>query len=58
MKLDTKIAEKTKQLEDLGKEVNQLQQSLQEKQLAALRLDGAITQLKELQAENVKRKKD
>ena len=49
--LDKKIEEKTKQLEALGKEIAQLQRALQEKQVEALKKDGAITMLKELQQE-------
>ena len=47
--LDKKIEEKMKQLEALGKEIVQLQQLLQQKQIEALKLDGGITTLKELQ---------
>lgn len=52
MNLDKKIEEKQKQLEALGKELSQLQKVSQEKQVEALKLDGAITVLKELKAES------
>ena len=48
------IEEKQKQLEALGKEIAQLQQLLQQKQVGALRVDGAITALKELTQEEKK----
>ena len=48
MKLDKTLKEKTKQLEALGKEIAQLQQTLQQKQVEAIKLDGAITALREL----------
>ena len=43
------IKKKTEQLERVGKEITQLQRILQEKQVEALKIDGAITQLKELE---------
>ena len=52
--LDKKIEEKIKQLEALGREIAQLQQLLQQKQVEAIKLDGAINQLKELQNEENK----
>ena len=42
------IEEKTKRLEELGKEIAQLQRTLSEKQVEALRVDGALSALKEL----------
>ena len=48
MNLDKKIKEKQAELDKLGKEINQLQQLLQQKQVASIKLDGAISQLKEL----------
>lgn len=47
--LNKKIEEKINQLENLGIEVARLQKSLQEKQVEALKLDGAISALKELE---------
>lgn len=47
MDINKKIEEKQKQLEEIGKEIQQLQQALQQKQVEALKLDGAITALKE-----------
>ncbi len=52
--IDEEIKKKTAQLEKLGSEVNQLQSILKEKQMEALRLDGAISALKELQNEDTK----
>ncbi len=46
--IDEQIKLKIEQLNKLGREVNQLQQTLKEKQVEALRLDGAISALKEL----------
>ncbi len=46
--LKEKIEEKQKQLEVLGREIAQLQKALQEKQIEAIKLDGAINMLKEL----------
>ena len=46
--IDEEIKKKTEQLNNLGREVNQLQQTLKDKQVEALRLDGAISALKEL----------
>ena len=51
MNFKKQIEEKIKQLETLGKEITQLQRLLQEKQVEALKLDGAIAQLKELDDE-------
>ncbi len=51
MKLDKKIKEKTEQLEFLGKDIGKLQKILQQKQVEAIKLDGAINALKELQNE-------
>lgn len=48
MELDKKIKEKQKQLEEIVQEINKLQQTLQQKQVEALKLDGAITVLNEL----------
>ena len=50
--IDEEIKKKAEQLAKLGKELNQLQQVLQDKQVEALRLDGAISALKELQTED------
>ena len=46
--IDEEIKKKTEQLEKIGSEVNQLQQTLKDKQVEALRVDGAISALKEL----------
>ena len=46
--IDEEIKKKTEALEKLGREVNQLQQVLQDKQVEALKIDGAISALKEL----------
>lgn len=46
--INKEIKKKTEQLEKLGKEVNQIQLILKGKQVEALRLDGAISALKEL----------
>ena len=46
--IEEEIKKKTDQLNNLGREINQLQQTLKEKQVEALRLDGAISALKEL----------
>ena len=56
MNLKKKIQEKTKQLEALGKDIVKLQRALQQGQVEAIKLDGAINQLKELKAEEKKRK--
>ena len=47
--INEELKKKTEQLEKLGKEINQLQRTLQEKQVESLKIDGAITALKELQ---------
>ena len=46
--IDEEIKKKTEQLEKLGSEVNVLQTVLKDKQREALRLDGAISALKEI----------
>ena len=48
------IEEKQNQLEVLGREMVQLQRVLQEKQVEAIKLDGSISTLKELQEEEKK----
>ena len=52
MNIKEKIKEKTKQLEGVGREIAQLQGALQKKQVEAIKLDGAISQLKELETES------
>lgn len=55
MNIEEQLKDKTKQLEDIGKEINQLQRTVNEdrelinqKSSEALKLDGAISVLKEL----------
>ncbi len=48
MNIDKLLEGKQKQLEVLGREIAQLRKILQEKQIEAVKLDGAISALKEL----------
>ena len=52
--IEKQLKKKIEQLEKLGKEIAQLQQVSRNKKVEALRLDGAISALKELQNENTK----
>lgn len=54
MTIQERIKQKTEQLEKLGKTIVQLQKALQENQVEALKLDGAINQLKEIEQEESK----
>ena len=56
MNIKERIKEKTEQLEKVGKEIRQLQEALRGKQVEAIKLDGAITQLKEIESEETKKK--
>ena len=51
MNIKERIKQKTEQLEQTGRLIVQLQKALKEKQVEALKLDGAITQHKELEQE-------
>ena len=55
MNIDKLLEGKQKQLEVLGREIAQLQKVLQEKQVEALKTDGAISALKELNQSSEKR---
>ncbi|KKN16872.1 hypothetical protein LCGC14_0971600 [marine sediment metagenome] len=47
--IDEQIKQKEEQLNKVGREINQSQKTLQQKQVEALKLDGAISALKELE---------
>ena len=51
MNIKERIKQKTEQLEKIGKEIGQLQGILREKQVEAIKLAGAITQLQEKESE-------
>ena len=55
MNIKDRIKQKTEQLEKVGKDIVRLQGLLQEKQVEALKLDGAIGQLKELNEDITKK---
>ena len=57
MTIKERIKQKTEQLEKLGQTMVQLQKTFQEIQMEALKLDGAINQLKEMEGEEVSSKK-
>lgn len=52
MTIKERIKQKTEELEQVGKTIVQLQKAIQESQIQALKLDGAINQLKELEKED------
>jgi len=54
MTIQERLKQKTEDLQKVGKDIVQLQKLLQEKQIEALKLDGAINQLKELDKEDKK----
>jgi len=54
MNIKERIKQKTEELEQLGKTITQLQKAIQESQIQALKLDGALNQLKELDKEDKK----
>ena len=54
MKIKERIKAKTEELERVGQTIVQLQKAFQESQMQALKLDGAINQLKELEKEDKK----
>ncbi len=51
MTIKERIKKKTEDLQGVGQLIGQLQKALQEKQMEALKIDGALTQLKELEEE-------
>lgn len=56
MTTQERIKQKTEQLEQIGKTVIQLQKTLQNNQVEALKLDGAINLLREIEREESKKK--
>ena len=54
MTIKERIKAKTEELERVGQTIVQLQKAFQESRVQALKLDGAINQLKELENEEKK----
>lgn len=54
MNLKKQIEDKTKRMQELAKEVEQLRQALNGKQVEAIKIQGAIEQLRELEEYNKK----
>ena len=55
MTIKERIKQKTEQLEKVGQTIVQLQKATQQNQMEALKLDGAINQLKEIEQEEKKK---
>ena len=58
MTIQKRIEQKTEELDQVGKTINQIQKAIQESQMKAIRLDGAITVLKEMEGEEKKESKN